>query len=476
MGRRRVYVVSLLIFIFGSIWVAIAHTWPTDLLFSMYRTMGLRPDPASVQLQVIIAGRVVEALGAGALVPVSLALVGDIFPPEHRARPLGLVAAMDTLGWVLGPVYGGFFMQLPVPLDMANWMSNSVDLVAGSETMALLPWQGLFWMNVPLTILSLVSVLYALRQVPMLKSAGRFDYLGTLLIGGALAAMSIGLGSSVNLSGGTGSIEDLQPLPEYAAPLLSLALIFFIGFLVVENRSRFPLVKLEMFRRRNLSAAALVNLLVGYCLFIGLVSVPILVNLRQPSVDSLTNTALQVGALLSTLTLPMAFAAVPGGWLADRIGIRTTILAGLVLSVVGFALVWQTWTLDISNVILGLEMAMVGVGIGLTFSPVSTAIINSAYDEERGVAGAIVLILRLIGMTVSVSTLSSIMFYRVNALAAEASNAVDTLDIDAFQEAYVGAAIQVLGEMGLIGAVLSAIAIIPALWIAQKVTAPEEPA
>ncbi len=475
-GRRRVYVVSLVVFIIGSIWVAIAHTWPTDVLFSTYRVLGLRPDPASVQLQVIIAGRVVEALGAGALVPVSLALVGDIFPPERRARPLGLVAAMDTLGWVLGPVYGGFFMQLPVPVEMANWMSNSVDAVAGSQTLALLPWQGLFWMNVPLTLLSLVSVLYALRKVPMLKAAGRFDILGTLLIGGALAAMSIGLGSSVDLSGGTGNIEDLQPLPEYAAPLLLVALVFFLGFLFVENRSRFPLVNLNMFRRRNLSAAALVNLLVGYCLFIGLVSVPILVNLRQPNVESLTNTALQVGALLSTLTLPMAFAAVPGGWLADRLGIRTTILTGLGFSVVGFLLVWQTWTLDISNVVLGLEMALVGIGIGLTFSPVSTAIINSAYDEERGVAGAIVLILRLIGMTVSVSTLSSIMFYRVNALAAEASNAVDTLDIDAFQNAYVDAAIQVLGEMGLIGAVLSAIAILPALWIAQKVRTPDESA
>src|SRR5690606_34080036 len=97
-------------------------------------------------------------------------------------------------------------------------------------------------------------------------------------------------------------------------------------------------------------------------------------------------TALDVGLMLSTLTVPMALAAIPGGWLAERVGLRYAIIGGLALSLVGFALVWRTWTIDINNVMIGLQMALVGVGIGLTFSPVSTAIINSAYDEERGVA------------------------------------------------------------------------------------------
>ncbi len=444
LGRRVVYVASLLVFIAGSVWVAVALSAPTDWLMSFYALLGERQDTAYVSLQAIIIGRTIQALGAGALVPVSLALVGDIFPPDKRARPLGFVAAMDTLGWVLGPVYGGIFMQI-------------------------MPWQGLFWMNVPLTLLALLSVLYALRNVQMVKVRGIFDLLGTVLIVASLAAMSIGLGANIDPAGGAVRVEDLQPLPDYALPLLGLAGILFIGFILVEAKVKDPLINLEMFKRKNLSAAAIVNLLVGYCLFIGLVSVPILVNLQRGDTANFSDAALAVGGMLSTLTLPMAFAAVPGGWLSDRIGVKQTILIGLGLSLVGFALIWQTWTFEIGSIAVGLQMAIVGVGIGLTFSPVSTAIINSATDEERGVAGAIVLILRLVGMTVSISTLSSIMFYRVNALVAEATAGVSTFDTALLYDAYTTSAVQVLGEMGLIGAVLAGLAIIPTLFIDKTI-------
>jgi MFS family permease len=452
-GRRGVYVASLLVFIVGSIIVAIAHQWPTDLLVDIYRRFGERPDAAYANLQVIIFGRVVEALGAGALVPVSLALVGDLFPPEKRARPLGLVAAMDTLGWVLGPVYGAIFMQI-------------------------MPWQGLFWMNVPLTLLSLFLVLYGLRYVQQTPVQGRFDFLGTGLIIGALTCLSLGLGGNVNFAAFDAGIENLSPLPDYALPVLSAGVVFFLAFLLVESRVRDPLINLNMFRRRNLSAAALTNLLVGYVLFIGLVSVPILVNVRQADISGLSEAALEVGLLLSTLTIPMSLMAFAGGWVSDQIGIRNTVLVGLTLAIVGFLLVWQTWTLDVSNVLIAVEMALAGSGIGLTFSPVSTAIINSAYDEERGVASALVIILRLIGMTVSVSSLTTYVLVRVSILSAAAQEQAFTeggaFDPNAYAALYAEAVADVLGEVGLIGAALCAVAIVPALFLGRTAKLPEK--
>ncbi len=104
---------------------------------------------------------------------------------------------------------------------------------------------------------------------------------------------------------------------------------------------REPLINLGMFRRRNLALATLINVLIGYCLFIGLVSIPILVNVHQESVTTLQQAALEVGILLSGLTVPIAIAAIPGGGLSDRIGIRNTVLLGLGISLVGFALIWQ---------------------------------------------------------------------------------------------------------------------------------------
>ena len=446
LGRRWVYVVCLLVFIVGSVLVAVAPGWPTDFVYDLYRRAGQRPDIAYVSLQIIIVGRVIEALGAGALVPVSLALVGDLFPPERRARPLGLVAATDTLGWVLGPVYGAIFLQI-------------------------MPWEGLFWMNVPLTLLSLFLVLYALRNVPQIKVSGRFDILGTIFIVGALSCLSLGLGANIDLSGAAGTFEELSPLPPYAGPVLSLGALLFLLFVLIESRVRDPLLNLQMFRRRNLAAASATNLLIGYCLFIGLVSVPILVNVRQESIADLGNAALEVGLLLSTLTVPMSLAAVPGGWLSDKFGIRFTVIAGLLLSMLGFGLIWQTWNLSIDNTLIAIQMAIVGVGIGLTFSPISAAIINSAYDEERGVASALVIILRLIGMTVSVSSLTSFGLTRVNQLAIDASSNLG-FDQAALLNNYASSAVQVLAEMGLVGLILCGVALIPAAMLQRDATPP----
>ena len=200
-GRRTVYVICLVIFLLGSVLVATAGGGPTDFVYSIYRRLGQRPDIAYVNLQVIILGRVVQALGAGALVPVSLALAGDMFPPERRARPLGLVAAVDTLGWVLGHLYGGLMVQV-------------------------MPWQGIFWINVPLTLITIGLVIWSLRGMPQKRISGRFDFIGAALIVGALVALNLGLGGNVDAAASASSFEDLSPLPPYFGPMMILTVVF----------------------------------------------------------------------------------------------------------------------------------------------------------------------------------------------------------------------------------------------------------
>lgn len=438
-GRRTVYVICLVIFLVGSVLVATAHEWPTQFLYSIYRRLGERPDIAYVNLQMIIFGRVVQALGAGALVPVSLALVGDLFPPAQRARPLGLVAAVDTLGWVLGHLYGGLMVQI-------------------------MDWQGIFWLNVPLTLITIVLVIWAMRGAPQHRARGRFDLLGAVFIVGALVALNLGLGGNVDAATSASSFQDLSPLPPYFGPMMVLAAALLAGFIFVERRVHDPLVNLQIFRRRNLSAGALVNLFVGFCLVIGLVSVPILVNVRQEDASTLTQAALQVGLLLSTLTIPMALAAVPGGWLSDRIGYRKTTLIGLALAILGFLAVWQTWRIDLPDAVIALEMAVIGVGLGLTFAPIGAAVINAARESERGVASALVIILRLIGMTVSVSTLTTLSLHRVSTLAVEALGGAGVDPMQAI-ETYANITVQVLAELGLVGALMCALACLPALLL-----------
>lgn len=448
-GRRAIYVACLLVFILGSLVTVYAGS-PlvggsslTDGLYFVLRRLGQRPDPAYVELHVIVIGRIIAALGAGALVPVSLALVGDLFPPERRAQPLGLIGAVDTLGWVLGPVYGAIFLRF-------------------------MSWQGLFLMNVPLTLMTLFIVVWALRKVPQKRAEGTFDLIGTLLISGALAALTLGLGANIETSGLSSGLDSLSGLPAYALPVLSAGALMFLVFIIIENRLKYPLFNLGMFRRRNIASGATINLFIGYALFIGLVSVPVLVNLRAGDTSKLDDAALEVGFLLATLTIPMALATVPGGWLSARIGSPNAVRVGLGLAIIGFLIMWQTWTIDISNTFLALQMALVGVGIGLTFSPISAAIINSASEDERGVAGAIVLILRLVGMTVSVASLSSFMLARISHLANAGAIVNGTFDAGAYADAYINSAMLVLREIGLLGAVLCAVALLPSLWMQRE--------
>jgi MFS family permease len=205
-------------------------------------------------------------------------------------------------------------------------------------------------------------------------------------------------------------------------------------------------------------------LLVGFALMIALVSVPILVNIRAADASALAEAALQVGLLLSAFTLPMALAAVPGGWVSARLGYGRAAAIGLGLALVGFLLVWATWELDTANLVIALEMAVIGVGIGLTFSPISAAVINAADHDRLGSASALVIIMRLLGMTIGIALLTAIASSRLSALAsAELGSAV--VDAWAAIDVYSRLTVQVLTEIAFLGAVVCAIALVPALLL-----------
>ncbi|MBE2267157.1 MAG: MFS transporter [Anaerolinea sp.] len=467
-GRRRAYVACLIIFMLGSFVVAEvdpqARTGVAGAIYDLaFRFGGTRPDPGNIALVTIILGRVLQALGAGAIVPVSLALVGDLFPRERRAQPLGVIGAIDTLGWVLGHLYGGI---------MVRWFaSESGNFVSFFRSLGLNwdapDWRALFWINLPISLIALLLTWFALRGVKQERATGRFDLLGTLLIIGALTALVLGLGANIEISSSASSFEEVGGLPPYAVPVLIGAAIMFVLFIIVELRARDPLFDLRLFRRRNLSAGLLTNLFVGFALMIGLVSVPILVNIRLPDASQLSQAALQVGILLSALTVPMAAAAIPGGWLSERIGYSRTAGLGLLLAVIGFVAIWQTWTLDVADSVIALEMALVGIGLGLTFSPISAAVINAADQDKLGSASALVIIMRLLGMTISVSALTAFASQRLATLA-QAALGDAAADPMAALDVYSRLTVQVLTEIGLLGAVLCAVALIPAALLQRR--------
>ncbi|MFN8449937.1 MAG: MFS transporter [Anaerolineae bacterium] len=421
-GRRRAFIICLIIFMIGSFVVAEvdpkAESGVSSALYSI-RVQGVRPDPGSVALLTIIIGRVIQALGAGALVPVSLALVGDLFPAHKRAQPLGVIGAVDTLGWVLGHLYGGIMVRL-----FGEYSAQFVRLL-------------------PVARLELGRSRLArpvLDQHP--RVAGRA---GGDVVDAARRAAGARQGAGISTSTEHAADRRRADLPrprswrEHRNQRVDQR-VFGYGRAAVcragaggggghvravhsgRGAGARPLFDLHIFRRRNLSAGLVTNLFVGFCLMIGLVSVPILVNIRLQDTSDLPKAALQVGVLLSrwrkALTVPMALAAVPGGWLSKRIGYRWTATVGLGLAVLGFGAIWQTWTLDVADSVIAVEMALVGVGLGLTFSPISASVINAADRDKLGAASALVIIMRLLGMTISVSLLTAFASQQLALLAA----------------------------------------------------------
>src|SRR5262245_4564791 len=170
-GRRVVYLSSLAIFFVGSWLVAASPGWPATIaarLMTGFQTDV--PEPAFAPLYALIFGRVVQAFGSGAMVPVSMALVADLFPPDKRALPLGIVGAVDTAGWVLGHLYGGIMVQF-------------------------MTWPYLFWINLPIIAVMFAATWWGLAGLPRGEAEGGIDWIGVFLLGIALVLLNVGLGA-----------------------------------------------------------------------------------------------------------------------------------------------------------------------------------------------------------------------------------------------------------------------------------------
>ncbi len=378
------------------------------------------------------------------MVPVSMALVGDLFPPERRASPLGFIAAVDTAGWVVGHLYGGIMIRL------------------------FTDWRIIFWINIPVGLLTFAVCYRVLRNLPQTKVAGKLDGIGALLIGASLAAFNIALGGGAE-SGHTSQFVE-QSTPEYQVPLLIASILLFVGFIVWELRTEQPLLDLRLFKQRTFAGASLVNLGVGFALIVALGVVPLFINAvvasSQPDAtvaQILSDGAWYTGWVLSALTVTMALMALVIGRIVDRFGYRPPTLIGLMIAALGFIITsqWQATT-TYAGMLPGLIVA--GAGFGLVLSPIATAVVNSAPAHERGVASALVIILRLVGMSLGGSIALTWGTQRVQTLAAELAAGTSQFSGNTF-EVFRQATAQAVGESFLLFAVAAClIAILPA-WM-----------
>ena len=336
-GHRRLFIFSMAAFMVGSVAVAL-----------------------SPSLSWLIATRVFQAVGAGALVPIAIAIAGDLFPRGRRALPLGLIGASAEAGGVIGPLWGGVVIRY-------------------------LDWQWVFWMNIPLGAAVLAVLVLLLRPSPRFRTA--VDYLGGGLLALSLASLTLGVAR-------IGAPDAIMVV--YVA-LSGGALALFV---YRQKAVAAPLLPTSMFRGWAFRAANSTHLMVGGALIIGMVTIPLMAN------TTLALTPLEGGLRLMRLTAAIPAGAIIGGILCQRVDYRVPGFLGLSLAAFGYWLM-SGWGTDIADPILTVHLAVAGFGFGLLIAPIALAATESVGEENRGTAAAMVTAMRMVGMTLGLAALTA---------------------------------------------------------------------
>jgi len=317
---------------------------------------------ASQNLPWLVAARVVQAIGGGAIVPIGMALVTQALPGQRRSIAVGIVGAAAEMGVVFGPLYGGAITEA-------------------------LGWRWLFWLDVPQAALILIT-LRAIHNRP--SSQTRVDYLGGLLLAATLTMLVIAL-----------SRRDLFTASSATPYLLAMAAaLLLLAFVWQQRRVTQPLLTPAFFRSLPAVSALSAKLLMGAALIIAMVTVPLMAN------TVLGESALEGGLRLMRLTGAMPVGALAGGYLVYRIGTRIVAAAGLAIAAIGLYFI-SGWGLDIADPQLTLHLALAGLGFGLVIAPLFVTAMDAGPDDYQATAASLVTVARMIGMALGLAAMSA---------------------------------------------------------------------
>src|SRR6266700_3580199 len=244
-GRRRIFLLCLAIFGIGSIFCGLAPVLGQNVDLGFLSLLHI--DTTSPGLVWLIAARLLQAVGGGAVVPVSMAIVGDFYGRSRRGLALGIVGALTEAGGALGPLYGALIVEH-------------------------FGWQYIFYFNVPIVVGLIIAAWFLVPRGTHLREG--IDWVGAILLGLALTCLSLGLAQQGTELGpsAVGANPQNNPIS------LVLAIFLLIAFVLVERKVRWPVVDLSLYKRFPFAATSLVSLCVGAALIIAMADIPIFVD------------------------------------------------------------------------------------------------------------------------------------------------------------------------------------------------------
>ena len=377
-GRAPVYALCVAVFAAGSVVTATAGSLPW-----------------------LVTGRVLQGLGGGGLVPLTLAVAADLYKDRARTLALGAVSGLQEAGSVFGPIYGAT-------------LASAASAVGG--------WRFVFWLNVPLAAICAAGLLLASRQrgisgPPVVatsnqsartldhkaaQAAASFDWKSAGLLGAGLGLLVVALYPDDPANRATSGL--FVPLG-----ILSLLVLGLYGWRQLHALE--PLIPRQLLRSPRFAGVAAANVLIGGALMVALVDVPILgrlvFNLNQ----------LAAGLLLTQFLVGVPVGAILGGVLSGRIGERLTAILGTLLAAAAF-LQMSTWQATELALRLGpfrsadVALAACGLGFGIVIAPLAATVLQLTQAQHHGLASSLVVLARVMGMLIGLSALTAFGLFR----------------------------------------------------------------
>jgi len=368
-GRRPLFIIAIIIFLIGSV----AAGFST----SMYQLAGFRA---------------LQGLGAGGLMALPLAIMGDILAPRERAKYQGYFLAVFGVSSVIGPLIGGLFAGAP-------------------EILFITGWRWVFLINLPIGIVALAIVLRFLH-IPHTRHAVRIDWWGAATVILALVPLLL-----VAEQGRTWGWDSLGSIACYVIGALGVAAFIISEKLMGDD----ALIPLKLFKNATFRMATILGVLVGFGMFGAMLTIPLYLQL----VNGATPT--ESGFLMLPMILGLMIASIVSGQIIARTGVYKWFpRAGTALMALGF--LWFTFaTADKPVWYMMIGMFLVGLGLGQLMQTLTIASQNSVGPRDIGVATSSSTFFRQIGGTLGVAILFSVLYTRIPTAIADAFTNKDTL-------------------------------------------------
>lgn len=344
-GRKRVYLLSIIIFAVGSILCGLSNFYGNFTF--------------------LLIARVIQAIGGGGIMPIANAFIGNSFPPEKRGTALGFVGAIYGVATILGPTLG-----------------SSILSFAGVNH-----WGWIFFINVPISIL--IVALSFIMEESIGETNSKLDLNGSIVISIMILSLMYAL-TNLNFFHIIDSISNIQVWPYLIIFVITLPI-----FILVENKTSDPILNLKYFKDKQI----VLTLILGFITGVGLMGVVFIPQFAENILKLKTGSG---GYLVTLMSVFAGFSAPLGGKFIDKYSAKLVIALGFLCTTLGtFFLAFYT-TAHPTFIAIMIGLAFVGFGMGFTMgTPLNYLMLAFVNERESASALSTLSLIRSIGVTIS---------------------------------------------------------------------------